>query len=87
MADKIEIGKVGKWSIKVVPWPGYNESGPWWQAHITHPTKQGRYWLNWNGVRFARSESLLKMATKEPTLFAKVEKKFRGWYEKPSQLA
>ncbi len=82
--DRIEIGRIGKWSIKVVPWPGYNEDGAWWNGHVSHPTKEGRYSVNWNGERFARSTDLQRLALKNPTLFFKIERKFRDWYEKQS---
>lgn len=77
--DKISIGTVGDWDVRVVPWPSYNERTAWWTVQVKHKDAKGGYWLNWNGKRFANGEPMRRLAEKNPELHKGLYEKFKTW--------
>lgn len=45
------------WTLTVVPWPQYSDltGEAWWNVNLQAKGKPGRFWLGWNGERFARN--------------------------------
>lgn len=78
--DKISIGTVGDWDVRVVPWPSYSDRTAWWTVQVKHQDAKGGYWLNWNGKRFANGEPLKRLEEKNPKLFEELNEKFKAWY-------
>lgn len=77
--DKVEIGTIGEWQVRVIPWPSYSNCQAWWTVQVKHQDAKGGYWLNWNGERFAKGSALLKIAQRYPELERRLHEIFKAW--------
>lgn len=56
MTLAVEVARFDKWSLQVMPWPEYeNATGKtWWRVYLFADVRPGRFYLKWDGERFAK---------------------------------
>jgi len=76
----VEIAHFDGWTLHVQPWADYTEAKrePWWRVYLFKDEGKGRFYLAWNGSRFAKSGELARASKAAPDALWRAQEHLLG---------